>query len=141
MKEVMRMKVCIPTMGRRGMDELVGEHFGRVPTYTIYDTESKEVTVIDNDTMHMGGTGYAPDLIKGSGANVMVCGGLGRRAIGLFEQACIEVYMGASGTVREALRMFDEGKLVRATEDTACDQHAFRGEGTGDGHGHHHHRH
>ena len=113
------MKICIPTMGRRGMDEQVGEHFGRVPTYTIVDIGTNDVIVIDNDSVHMGGTGYAPDLISRTGANVMVCGGLGRRAIGLFEQACIEVYVGASGTVRDALRMFNEGKLVRATEDTA----------------------
>jgi len=141
MKEVREMKVCIPTMGRKGMDEMVGEHFGRVPTYTIVDTESNEIKVIDNDTLHMGGTGYAPDLISKAGAEVMLCGGLGRRAIGMFEQACIKVYMGASGTVRDALEMYKSGRLTMATEDTACQQHAFRGEGTGEGHGHHHHHH
>ncbi|MBN1389834.1 MAG: NifB/NifX family molybdenum-iron cluster-binding protein [Candidatus Thermoplasmatota archaeon] len=133
------MKLCIPTMGNRGMDEIVGEHFGRVPTYTIVDPDSDEVTVIENNTMHMGGTGYAPDLISKAGAEVMLCGGLGRRAIGLFEQSGIKVYVGASGTVRDAVRMFNDGKLIQATDETACQQHAFRGEGTGDGHGHHHH--
>ncbi len=133
------MKLCIPTMGRKGLEELVGEHFGRVPTYTIVDTESNEITVIDNKTMHMGGTGYAPDLISKAGAEVMICGGLGRRAIGLFEQSGITVYMGASGTVKDAVDMFKKGLLAKATDETACDQHAFRGEGTGDGHGHHHH--
>ena len=34
------MKVCIPTMGDRGMEETVGGHFGRVPTYTLVDTDS-----------------------------------------------------------------------------------------------------
>jgi predicted Fe-Mo cluster-binding NifX family protein len=126
-------------MGERGLDERIGEHFGRVPTYTVIDTESKEVKVIKNDTHHMGGTGYAPDLISGTGAEVMICGGLGRRAIGMFEEKCIKVYVGASGTVKEAIRMFEEGKLIIATEDTACQQHAFRGEGTGEGHHHHHH--
>jgi len=136
---VSMMKLCIPTMGHRGMDELVGEHFGRVPTYTIVDTETNETTVIENSTMHMGGVGYAPDLISKKGGEVMLCGGLGRRAIGLFEQSGIMVYVGASGTVRDAIRLFNEGRLTPATDETACQQHAFRGEGTGQGHGHHHH--
>lgn len=133
------MKLCIPTMGHGGMDEMVGEHFGRVPTYTIVDTDSNETTVIENNTMHMGGTGYAPDLISKAGAEVMLCGGLGRRAIGLFEQSGIKVYVGAYGTVREALSMFNDGRLIQATDETACQQHAFRGEGTGEGQEHHHH--
>jgi predicted Fe-Mo cluster-binding NifX family protein len=126
-------------MGRKGMEEMIGEHFGRVPTYTIVDTESNETTVIENSSIHMGGSGYAPDLIARTGAQVMLCGGLGRRAIELFEQANIEVYMGADGTVMDALKMFKEGRLIKATQETACSKHAFRGEGTGEGHGHHHH--
>lgn len=135
------MKLCIPTMGNRGMDEVVGEHFGRVPTYTIVDQETGNTSVIENNTMHMGGTGYAPDLISGHGADVMLCGGLGRRAIRFFEDAGIMVYVGARGTVKDAIEMFNRGELVKATDETACSQHAFRGEGTGDGHGHHHHHH
>jgi predicted Fe-Mo cluster-binding NifX family protein len=126
-------------MGNRGMEEMVGEHFGRVPTYTIVDQETGDTSVIENNTMHMGGAGYAPDLISKHGAEVMLCGGLGRRAICLFEDAGIMVYVGARGTVKDAIDMFTRGELVKATDETACSQHAFRGEGTGDGHGHHHH--
>ena len=45
------MKVCIPTMGEKGLDNLVGEHFGRVPTYTIVDLETQddEFEVQDDD--------------------------------------------------------------------------------------------
>ena len=134
------MRICIPTMGKNGMDEMVGEHFGRVPTYTIFDTETSEIEVIDNVSIHVGGgTGYAPELIAKAGANVMVCGGLGRRAITLFEQHGIMVYIGASGTVKQAIDMYNDGKLQAATDKNACAQHEFRGEGIGEGHGHHHH--
>jgi len=132
------MKVCIPTMGDRGMDESVGEHFGRVPTYTLVNTETGEVKVIQNTTTHMGGTGYAPDLISQHGAEVMLCGGLGRKAIQMFEEKGIMVYVGASGTVADAINHWKAGQLQAATNETACQQHAFRGEGHGDGHHHHH---
>ena len=133
------MKVCIPTMGSNGLDEQVGEHFGRVPTFTMVDTETNEINVIDNTSEHMGGTGYPPDLIARTGAEVMLCGGLGRRAVAMFEELGIMVYVGASGTVKDAVQLWKDGKLQVATDETACKQHAFRGEGHGDGHGHEHH--
>ena len=132
------MKVSVPSMGEKGLDEQVGEHFGRVPTYTIVDTETDEVQIIQNTTMHMGGQGYPPDMLSEHGVNVMICGGLGRRAITMFEEMGIMVYIGAHGTVKDAIRMWQDGQLQAATDENACEQHAFRGEGVGDGHGHHH---
>ncbi len=132
------MKVCIPTMGDKGLNEQVGDHFGRVPTYTIFDTESNEVKVIQNTSIHMGGIGYAPELISKAGAQVMICGGLGRRAIGLFEEMGIMVYVGAQGTVSNTIKMWNDGLLAPATDENACRRHAFRGEGHGGGHEHHH---
>jgi len=113
-------------MGNRGLDELVGEHFGRVPSYTIVDTETKEVKVIDNASHHMGGQGYPPEIIARTGAETMLCGGLGSRAINMFEQLGIMVYIGAHGTVENALQMFENGQLRPATDENACRQHAFR---------------
>ena len=129
------MKVCIPTMGDRGLDEQVGEHFGRVPTYTIIDMKTNEVSIIDNTSEHMGGTGYPPEIIAQTGAEVMLCGGLGRRAIAMFEEMGIRVYIGASGTVKNAIQFFRNGKLQEATDENACQQHAFRK------HDHPHHNH
>jgi predicted Fe-Mo cluster-binding NifX family protein len=130
------MKVGIPSNGNRGLDETVGEHFGRVRTYTIYDTETKEVSVIDNTSAHAGGSGYPPELLHGVGVETMLCSGLGRRAIGMFEQMGIMVYVGAYGKVVDAIKMWEQGKLQPATDANACSKHAFRGEGFGEGHGH-----
>ena len=118
------------------MDELVGEHFGRVPTYTIVDTDNDNVEIVKNETIHTGGAGYAPDLLADHNIDNMICAGLGRRAITLFEEKGIMVYIGASGTVKEAIEMFNKGTLQAATNENACAQHLHRGEGTGDGHGH-----
>jgi predicted Fe-Mo cluster-binding NifX family protein len=133
------MRISVPSMGNRGLDEHVGEHFGRVPTYTIFDTETEQVEVIPNTSEHMGGRGYPPELLSKAGVNVMVCGGLGRRAIMMFEQMGIHVYVGARGTVRDAIQMYRSGSLEEATDENACQQHAFRSEDHGHGHQHHHH--
>jgi predicted Fe-Mo cluster-binding NifX family protein len=127
------MKICIPTNGDKGLDDSVGEHFGRVPTYTIIDIDTNEVKVIPNVSHHMGGQGYPPELLSREGVNVMVCRGLGRRAISMFEEIGIDVYIGASGSVKDAVDAFKQGKLQRAGIGDACGQHAFRDQ--------HHHQH
>ncbi len=132
------MRVCIPTMSNKGLDDTVGEHFGRVPTYTIVDSETNAVNVVENTSDHMGGQGHPPEIIKQAGADVMLCGGLGRRAIARFAEQQIEVFVGAVGTVAEAIEMWKAGKLTLADENTACRQHAFGGHGHGHEHGHGH---
>jgi predicted Fe-Mo cluster-binding NifX family protein len=124
-------------MGNKGLDERVGEHFGRVPAYTVVDTETDAVETISNTSEHMGGTGYPPEIMVNAGVNVMVCGGLGRRAIMMFEEMGIRVFVGASGTVRDAVSAFQAGALEEATDENACRQHAFRSQD----HGEHHHDH
>ncbi len=120
------MKICIPTMGENGLNNLVGEHFGRVPTYTIVDLDTDDVKVIPNTSHHMGGQVDPPEIMAREGVNVMICQGLGRRAITMFEEFGIEVYIGASGTVRDAVTAFKQGRLQKASINDACGQHAFR---------------
>lgn len=128
------MKICIPTMGENGLDNQIGEHFGRVPTYTIVDLDTNDVKVIPNTSEHAGGQGYPPEIMAREGVNVMICQGLGRRAISMFEQMGIEVYIGASGTVKDVVEAFKQGTLRKASEGDSCAQHAFRDE-------HHHENH
>lgn len=129
------MKICIPTMGDTGLDDTVGEHFGRVPTYTIINLDNDEVKFIPNTSHHTGGVGYPPEIMAKEGVNAMVCRGLGRRAISIFEEFGIEVYIGATGTVKKAVEDFKQGKLQKASESDACGRHAFR-----DQHHHEHHQ-
>ena len=126
------MKVCIPTEGNKGFDDMVGEHFGRVPYYTVVDTETDEVEALENTSEHMGGSGYPPEIMARAGVNVMLCGGLGRRAIMMFEEMGIMVFVGAHGNIKDAIRMWNNGELQSATDENACRQHAFRK------HDHHH---
>jgi len=120
------MKICIPTLGERGLDDSVGEHFGRVPTYTIVDLETEEVKIVPNISHHMGGQGDPPEIMAREKVNVMICQGLGRRAISMFEGYGISVYIGAGGTVRDAVEAFKQHKLQKASENDACGRHAFR---------------
>lgn len=124
------MKVAIPTMGDKGMDEQVGQHFGKVPTYTIVDTDTNDVRVIPNTSEHMGGVGLPPELMAREGVETMLAAGLGHRAVMMFQDLGIMVYIGAQGTVKDTLKLYQDGQLSAATEENACKEHRE--------HGHHH---
>jgi len=105
------MRVCVPSAGEGGLEDLVGEHFGRSPTYTIYDTETGTVEIIPNESEHMGGSGLPAEHLAAAGVDVVICSGIGRRAVDLLLHFGIEVVTGATGTVGEAIRAWWEGRL------------------------------
>ncbi len=117
------MKVCLPTTGMDGLNEMVAQHFGRAPTYTVVDTETNKIEIIANTGEHMGGTRLPPEFIAEAGAHIMLCSGLGSRAVGMFEQFGIDVFIGASGTVQDAIAAWQSGLLEKATNDNACKEH------------------
>ena len=118
-------KICVPTAGRGGLDDTVGEHFGRVPSYTIFDTETQGVEVVDNTSEHAGGSGLPADILSKLGIDVLLCRGAGRRALGIFGEKGIEVCVGVYGTAGEAINVWKTGTLSSASDADACQQHAF----------------
>ncbi len=132
------MRLCIPSETKGGLDDQVGYHFGRVPSYTIYDEKNKEVEIVQNTSSHMGGTKLPAELLQEQNVDIMLCGGVGRRAIQLFEQYGIEVYVGAQGKVKDAIEQFSQNELRMATDKDACQEHKYRSEDHGENQGHHH---
>jgi predicted Fe-Mo cluster-binding NifX family protein len=122
-EDVGKRMLCIPTLGPGGFDDFVSDHFGRAPTFTVVDMANNAVTVVENSGEHFGGMGVVPDLIAEAGAEILLCSGLGPRAISMFEQLGIAVYVGARGTVREVLSDFQAGRLREASDATACKNH------------------
>ena len=117
------MKVCVPTYEMKELEDIVCEHFGRAPTFTIVNMENGEVSVIPNTSEHFGGIGLPPEALAKEGVHAMLCGGLGPKAVMMFEQAGIDVFVGASGTVRDMIKAWQEGRLSEATDENACKEH------------------
>ncbi|MFO7967967.1 MAG: NifB/NifX family molybdenum-iron cluster-binding protein [Archaeoglobaceae archaeon] len=117
------MKIAIPTESG-GEEDYVMEHFGRAPTFTVYDSETGEVSVIKNTSDHMGGSGKPPELLASNGIDVVVCSNLGPKAVMMFEQLGIKVYRyPGSSKVKDLIKMLKEGQLSEADLDSACQEH------------------
>ncbi|MHA2203959.1 MAG: NifB/NifX family molybdenum-iron cluster-binding protein, partial [Candidatus Hodarchaeales archaeon] len=74
------MRLCIPSETKGGLEDQIGYHFGRVHNYTVYDDKTKNVEIIPNTSSHIGGTKLPAELLREHDIDVMVCGGVGRRA-------------------------------------------------------------
>jgi len=110
-----KMRIAIASEDERGLDSLVSQHFGRCPYYTLVEVEAgevKEVKVVNNPFYGSHGQpGEVPGFIRSQGAQVIITGGMGPRALGFFNQFGIEAISGAFGRVREALNAYFGGRL------------------------------
>jgi len=118
------MKICISTSTADGKTAKVHEHFGGAPYFTIYDTEKDSVEVVNNDNQHHShGLCQPMSALSAKGIDVVVCGGMGARAIQKLNEAGIKAYRAVPGSVAEIVSQFAEGGLEEITADTACREH------------------
>jgi predicted Fe-Mo cluster-binding NifX family protein len=117
------MNICVPILENQGFNSPVSSHFGKAAFFAIVDDETNTINCIPNTGQHHGGAVTPAQVLEQAGADVVLCGGLGVRAVRLFEQHRIHVYCDASGTVAEALAAYRAGTLPEATDANACQQH------------------
>jgi len=111
------MRIAIASESDEGLEGKVAEHFGRCPYYTIVQVEGgaiESVEVVANPFYGRHIPGEAPAFIRDQGADVIIAGGMGRRAIALFQRYGIRPVTGATGRVRDVLEDFLKGKLSEA---------------------------
>ncbi|GAK49990.1 FeMo cofactor biosynthesis domain protein [Candidatus Moduliflexus flocculans] len=118
------MKICIPVLTQEGMNSPISSHFGKADHFAMFDEETQALTFFSNTGQHHGGALTPAELIHQAGANVVLCGGLGVKAVQMFQQFGVQVYNQASGTVSEVLAAYNAGKLPQANDMTACHDHA-----------------
>ncbi len=124
------MKVAVATEDNRGMDSTISQHFGRCPYYIIIDIEDEEIKekgAVENPYYNSHGrTGDVPNFIKGLGADAIIAGGMGPKALGFFERFGIQTITGVSGKVEGVIKGFVKGKISGAKP---CDDHELDQDG------------
>jgi len=108
-KDVRRVRIAIPIRDRRGLDSLVHEHFGRAPYFLIIDVEEgkvKNAEIVEGIHGEDRGVGKVPRVLSELGVNVVICGGIGAKAVEILRKLGIEVVEGVRGPVREALKRY-----------------------------------
>lgn len=128
------MRIALSTDDNHGLDAVLSYHFGRCPYYTFVDVEGTDIrdarSVPNPFYGSHGNPGEVPSFIKSNGAQVIIAGGMGARAIGFFKQFGIQAVTGISGRVREVLEEYINGKLSEAAPCNESRDHGVTSQGS-----------
>jgi len=122
-------KIAIAVLDANGLDAQVSPHFGRCPYFALVETEGQEVRAVEtvaNPYYPNHEPGEVPAFIHSLGAQVMLAGGMGGRAVAFFQQYGIAAATGAGSTVRATLSRYLGGELQGAAP---CDESTEHGHG------------
>lgn len=107
-------KIAVPTKNGN-----VASHFGHCSEFTIYDTDNgnmknKEVVVNPGHE-----PGFLPKFLSDKDVEIVLAGGIGTRAIKIFNNEGIDVITGVRGKADDCLGKYLSGDLDAG--DNVCD--------------------
>ena len=113
------MKLCIPAESPQ-LEAQVDARLGRAACFVLVDSETGEMLEsIPNEQNQQAASGagiQAGQTIAQTGVEAVLCANCGPKAFRVLQAAGVKVYVGASGTVADAVGAFKEGKLEEAGE-------------------------
>ncbi len=122
------MLACIPTRGDGGLEDTVNEHFGSAPYFTLLDTETNKVTVLENRNAHHDhGTCHPMNQLAHHKIDCVVCTGMGRRAIEALNAEGIQTYHSQTDKVSVVVDKLKMNDLTVMDPLKACRGHGQRG--------------
>jgi predicted Fe-Mo cluster-binding NifX family protein len=119
------MKICIPTETGEGKTASVYGHFGSAPYFTIYDTDTLALEIVENaNTHHEHGTCNPVAALQGRAVDIVVTGGMGARAVMMLNAQGIKVFRAVPGSVENIISTFSAKDLEELTVQNACASHS-----------------
>ena len=111
------MKIAVTSMGP-SLDDRVEARFGRCPYFLIVDPETMEFEALENPNIAVGGGAgiQSAQLIAQHGVQTLLTGNCGPNAFQVFGAAGIQVIVGVSGQVRQAVEQFKAGTFTEANQ-------------------------
>jgi predicted Fe-Mo cluster-binding NifX family protein len=109
------MKVAVSAMGLT-LDAVVDPRFGRCSHFVLVETEDMTLEAIENVNSSLGGGAgiQSAQLMAQKGVKAVLTGNCGPNAHQTLSAAGIDVVVGCSGTVSEAIERFKSGQLHAA---------------------------
>jgi predicted Fe-Mo cluster-binding NifX family protein/predicted DNA-binding protein (UPF0251 family) len=133
------MKIAVTTQHTQ-----VFPHFGRTPEFYIVTAEDGKIIEESIIPAPAEGHGALVGFLVSQGVDALICGGIGGGAVNSLRAAGIQIYAGASGSVKEQVLSLLSGQLPQQG-DANCDHHSEHDhdhqhdhDHSGHGCGHHH---
>jgi len=109
------MKIAVTSTGPT-LDNNVEARFGRCAYFLIIDTDTMQLEAIENPNIALGGGAgiQSAQLMSEKGVTTVLTGNCGPNAFNVFGQAGIQVIVGVSGNIRNAIEQFKAGRYASA---------------------------
>ena len=115
LNEVFVMLVILTTENDGGLEDVIATHFGRCKTFTLVELEEGKVKsskAIENPYYTAHQPFKVPEFLSTLKPSVVICGGVGPRAIGAMRDLGVKLVYGCSGKVSTVIQDFSDGKIV-----------------------------
>ena len=127
------MKIAVPVAEGK-----LSQHFGHCREVAMFEVDPQAKTILSTRLIPTPPhePGRFPAWLKGQGADMVIAGGMGQRALELFQQADIQTIVGAPSELAETVvTVWLQGNL--ASSSNACNHGAQEHHECGDHHGEH----
>jgi predicted Fe-Mo cluster-binding NifX family protein len=130
------MRIAIPVENGR-----LNPHFGGSRHFSLFEVDKETNTILRSETVEAPEhkPGLFPVWLREQGAEVVIAGGIGQRALAIFAHHGIRVVAGQpNGSAESLAAAYLAGKLIEAP--AGCSHHhEHEGHHHGHGHAHGHH--
>ena len=111
------MKIAFSAIGR-ALDSGIDPRFGRCAYFIIVNLDDMSFEALENESGSLGGGAgiQSAQFIASKGVSVVITGNVGPNAMRTLEAAGIEVIIGVSGSVKDAIVSFQGGKFSPANQ-------------------------
>ncbi len=118
------MKIAVSATGK-DLDAVIDPRFGRCGYFILVETEDMGFEVFDNENRALGGGAgiQSAQFVASKGAQAVITGNCGPNAVRTLNAAGIEILLGQSGTVREAVEHYKQGRLASTNEANVADHY------------------
>lgn len=118
------MKICIPVKENNGLESIPYNHFGSAPFFLVVDTETNDVTAINNgDLKHEHGKCQPIKAIGGADIDVVLVLGIGAGAINKLNSMGVKVFKANPTSLKENIELFNDNKLIEFSPANSCTGH------------------
>jgi predicted Fe-Mo cluster-binding NifX family protein len=122
------MKICVTSQGNN-LESLVDPRFGRCQYFIIIDPVSLEFEAVQNPSISAGGGAgiQSGQLMVNKGVEAILTGNVGPNAFATLQAAGIKIFVGVTGTAKEAVEKYKKGELNTTQGPSVNSKFGLRG--------------
>ena len=122
------MKIAISASGP-DFNSQIDPRFGRCAYFIIAETDDMSYEALNNASMSLGGGAgiAATQSVASKGVKAVITGNCGPNAVNTLTAAGVQLYVGQSGSVKEAVERFRANQLNATSEPNVVDHFGMGG--------------